>query len=215
MITKNLGKTIYMLEWWLDNNLPVDYTINTTAHICDIGRLDILELFVKHGYEISVNEQIIDKLARFGQLDIIQWFYNRDNLLYTHAIDNASIGGHVDVLDFFLKNVKPLKYTKDAIDQSSKLGKIGVLNWWVHSGLELKYSHTAIDECHQLDTLKWWRSSKLPLKYSNKCLNNRNKRSAPYKYLMKYGFDKNYTVEFGYNVSSMTRKIINYITGNA
>jgi hypothetical protein len=85
-------------------------------------------------------------------------------------ITGASKNGHVNILEWWLKNNLELKYNEDAIDEASGKGHVKVLEWWKNSGLELKYTRKALESASQLghiDVLDWWKNSGLPLYYSD------------------------------------------------
>lgn len=83
-------------------------------------------------------------------------------------ITGASKNGHVNILEWWLKNNLELKYNEDAIDKASGQGHVKVLEWWKNSGLELKYCEYSLYFASgngHLNVLKWWKKSGLKLKY--------------------------------------------------
>lgn len=102
----------------------------------------------------------IDKAARKGDLDTINWWLKECNnsvelLTYSeNAMDWASANGHTKVLDLLFKiftSVTPwkLKYSPRAMDWAAAHGHIHVLEWWFNhhilSGIPLLYSKHAVD----------------------------------------------------------------------
>ena len=46
-----------------------------------------------------------------------------------HAIDWASINGHLHILEWFKNSGFELKYTEHAIDRASASGRLHILEW--------------------------------------------------------------------------------------
>jgi hypothetical protein len=123
--------------------------------------------------ELNIPMLDMDLSSMYGFISILKWWKNSGlELKYTaNAMDWASKNGHIDVLDWWLKESGlELKYTANAMDWASKNGHIDVLDWWLkESGLELKYSESSMDWASKnghVDTLNWWKENVDELKYS-------------------------------------------------
>ena len=148
--------------------------------------------YQKFNLEIEHNKFIVDIASEYGNINFLNWWKKEiDNFIpekshnnsrvytpyfldkasklkYTHkSIDDASAGGHINVLDWWLRSGFKMKYTSRAIDMASRNGHINVLNWWLRSGLPLHYSERALDTAYEnnnRDVLNWWNNSDLMLK---------------------------------------------------
>uniref|UniRef100_A0A6C0E7T6 Ankyrin repeat protein n=1 Tax=viral metagenome TaxID=1070528 RepID=A0A6C0E7T6_9ZZZZ len=87
---------------------------------------------------------------------------------YKYLVDDVSISGHVDVLEWLKRSGLPLSYSNHAMDFSTTNNPIDVLNWWIKSGLPLKYSSEALinaSHFNNINLLEWWKNSGLRLEY--------------------------------------------------
>jgi len=98
------------------------------------------------------------------------WF--KRNRAYTHeAIDGASSNGHIEVLDWWLRDADlPLKYSEAALEQASGNNYLAVLEWWrlaatidervvLRPGRSIQYA----TQNGRLEVLRWWHTSGIPV----------------------------------------------------
>lgn len=98
-----------------------------------------------------------------------QWFQGK-HVYDTEAVDGASKGGHVHILDWWWRTSGfPLRYTESSLEQASAYGHIPVLEWWraaasqdenvvLRPGRALLWAA----QFGQADVLRWWHSSGVP-----------------------------------------------------
>jgi len=87
----------------------------------------------------------------------------------TELINQASLNGRIDVLDWWKGSELTFQYDNLSMDLASENDHINVLDWWKNSAFELKYSHYAMDlasKHNRVDVLDWWKNSGLILCYS-------------------------------------------------
>jgi hypothetical protein len=83
------------------------------------------------------------------------------------SMDDASILGLIDVLEWWKNSGWDCKWSEDAMDGASREGHVDVLEWWKNSGLECKWSYDAMDTASQeghIDVLEWWKNAELQSK---------------------------------------------------
>lgn len=98
------------------------------------------------------------------------WFQR--SRTYTHeAMDGASSNGHIQVLDWWLRDSElPLKYSEAALEQASGNNHLAVLEWWrvaatidervvLRPGRSIQYA----TQNGRLEVLRWWHTSGIPV----------------------------------------------------
>ena len=153
MAQNNLDSPNFIfLQWWNDNGISLHYLIwSLEMQEC---RMNILDWSSYYGY---VN--ILNGLDSLGLISLLKFKFQ-----YTSdALDLASEGGYVNVLEWWKKSNLKLKYTHKALHYASDKGYINVLKWWKKSGLKLKYDVDYVlrnDRFYDSSRL-WWKSSGL------------------------------------------------------
>ncbi|RKP17231.1 hypothetical protein ROZALSC1DRAFT_24409, partial [Rozella allomycis CSF55] len=111
------------------------------------GRTNVLDWFVKRGFELKCPEDAINWACNNGHVDVLEWWKKSGlELKWSEdAMDLASENDHVDVLDWWKKSGLELKWNKDVMIYASGYGHLNVLEWWKNSGLEVQWSEDAMD----------------------------------------------------------------------
>jgi hypothetical protein len=141
-------------ELWYSNKI----IIGEKYFMYDIKTVKKFNLNLSFHYHMNI--------IKYNKVNILEYFDRTDfdNSNYYLLSSIASENGCVDVLEWWCKNYKPLRYTKHTLNSASKNGYIHVLDWWKNSGLELKYDEKALlwasENGHQ-DVLEWWKNSGL------------------------------------------------------
>jgi hypothetical protein len=129
--------------------------------------------------DININKNInfsieLIKIELKIQLKIIL-FINME--CSTDIIDDASINGDFELLNWWKNSKSSVKYTSKSIDHINDyigIGKpIKILEWWKNSGLPLKYTESSLNNiCFNDDiiSLKYWFTSNLLIKYNDKTI---------------------------------------------
>jgi len=118
--------------------------------------------------------------AFYPRLDVLdywkssRWF--KDNWVYdTEAVDWASKGGHVRVLDWWWRRSGfQLRYTEAALEQASAGGHLLVLEWWRDAAAQddsvvLRPGRALLwaAQFGQADVLRWWDASGIPVAHGD------------------------------------------------
>src|SRR5690606_31471289 len=98
------------------------------------------------------------------------WF--KGNRTYTReAMDEASALGHIEVLDWWLRESGlPLQYSEAALEQASGNDHLAVLEWWrvaatvdervvLRPGRSIQYA----TQNGRMEVLRWWHTSGIPV----------------------------------------------------
>ena len=140
---------LYDLETIKKFNLEItDRYINNA---CGLNKIDILEWWKNMGLDIKYNYNggvLFDTASVNGHLDVLEWLLKNEfsvKCLTRWTINDVSRNGHVNVLEWWFKHGSLLTYDEEALDYASGEGHIDVLKSWKNSGLELKYSENALD----------------------------------------------------------------------
>nr|WBF70436.1 hypothetical protein [Megavirus caiporensis] len=172
---------IQLLTWWIKSGLKIKYTRNFIIKILKSGKINVLDFIIKNDLEIKCDDKLLNTLIsscnllnifsdnNIGNLNILS-LLSGQSMNYPEILDYASCS---KILDFWIKNDLPIKYSNMAIDNAFQDNNIDVLNWWLKSGMIIKHSKysTIIDKnkCNQ-STIQWWRDSGLPLEYLEKII---------------------------------------------
>ena len=132
------------------------------------------------GYIISKNENINIIEHEIQSFDILRKTHlnifinkNRRVLYKNNIVKNASIYGHVQVLEWFKRSGYEFKYDEYAINWASNNGYVQVLEWFKHSGYEFKYNKKAINYASangHVQVLEWFKHSGHEFKYDKNAI---------------------------------------------
>jgi hypothetical protein len=124
--------------------------------------------------EINVGNHEIQRFDILHKTDLNIFVIKNNKVLYkNYIIVNASIYGHIEVLEWFKNSGYEFKYDVNAIKLASPQGHIQVLEWFKNSGYEFKYDKDAICWAYkfkQIKILKFF-SNNINLKKLIKILN--------------------------------------------
>jgi hypothetical protein len=169
------------LDWWYNMHrsglMPFKCNIRHAINMASIyGNTKILDWFYNHTeFKFQYTQCAVNGAARCGNLESIQWFWDRRNdprlhgFMYTAHAVNSLCRGYVDSLEqsravevaswFWDRRQEiPFKFTYHAIDNASKVSHIKLIEWFEQHGLSLQHSINAID-CMQVDDdamLQFW-----------------------------------------------------------
>jgi hypothetical protein len=179
--------------------------------ISDVQHINLHHINTITKYKMDLSTPYINHLVKYNRGDILDNFINSNThkdilvkyLLGSEPLNNASMYGHVDLLQWLINTKLPLDYTVDAIDFASSKGHVKVLEWLVNSNLLLKYDY-AIEYASlngHIHVLEWWKNSGLQLKYDNTILdtisrslkNNENKCIQVLEWWFNSGLPLKYT----------------------
>lgn len=103
-----------------------------------------------------------------------KWFKGR-HMYDAEAVDGASKGGHVRILDWWWRTSGfPLRYTEASLEQASAHGHIPVLEWWRDAAAQdenvvLRPGRALLwaAQYGQSGVLGWWHSSGVPVAHGD------------------------------------------------
>jgi hypothetical protein len=156
-------------------------TINIDV-LCLIGNLNKLIELQQENF-IFEYENAIDNASRGGHVHVLEWFKNSGyEFKYSKiAIRKVSANGFVHVLEWFKNSGYKFKYDKNAIYYASINGNINVLEWFKKSGYKLKYNKSVINKLHCINHLWWVNYSS----YASKWFKNNNYKTR-LNYIKQY-----------------------------
>jgi hypothetical protein len=121
--------------------------------------------------EINIEDYEIQNFNILRKTNLNIFVIENNKVLYkNYIINNASLYGHVQVLEWFKNSGYEFNYGKETISNASKNGHVEVLEWFKHSGYEFKYDHWAINytsEFGHIQVLEWFKNSGYEFKYNN------------------------------------------------
>jgi ankyrin repeat protein len=135
------------------------------------------------GYIISSEEKINVKENEIQSFDILNkmnlniFVVENNKVLYKNdIIFNASINGHVEILEWFKKS--GYEFNLDCIEcgikQASRCGHVKILEWFKNSGYEFKYTEHAICLASlngHIKVLDWFKNYGFEFKYIKTAIN--------------------------------------------
>jgi hypothetical protein len=155
------------------------YTVSAKAAI-RFSCIEIIDyLFTKHraNFDKTFGHILPLNASYEGSVSVLDWYkanYVQIRGYDSAPMDNASLNGHVYILQWWLDSGLTPKYSEAALEHASARGHVAVLNWWKSSKLLLKIGrvmelasgagHTAV--------LSWWVQSRLDFKYDRASMYN-------------------------------------------
>ncbi|KAI9184689.1 hypothetical protein H9P43_003744, partial [Blastocladiella emersonii ATCC 22665] len=121
-----------------------------------------------------ITSPLISDLCRDGHADVLEWIVRASGPLWhytVHAMNFASMNGHVNVLEWWRTSGNPPMYSQLAFTGAAKNGHVAALQWWRDSGLHVGgFTDKIMDvasEFGQVAVLEWMlRESGWPVEYS-------------------------------------------------
>lgn len=173
---------IELLTWWIKSDLKIKYTRNFIIKILKSGKINVLDFMIKNYLEIKCDDKLLDTIINSSN-NLLNIFSDNNicsqnilSLLSGQSMSYPEILDYVscpEILDFWIKNDLPIKYSNIAIDNAFQDNNIGVLNWWLKSGLPIKHSKYSIiidkNKCNR-STIQWWQDSDLSFEYLEKII---------------------------------------------
>lgn len=118
--------------------------------------------------------------ASYPRADVLEywkhseWFQGK-HMYDAEAVDGASKGGHVHILDWWWRTSGfPLRYTEASLEQASANGHIPVLDWWrgaasQDENIVLRPGRALLwaAQYGQADVLRWWDSCGIPVAHGD------------------------------------------------
>jgi hypothetical protein len=173
--------SINVLQWWVDNNMPISYTYKALHNASVNGHINVLDWWKNSKLRLDYTEDILYVISLQINSNVIDnviewWLKSGLEIRYRYQSDLqlirlASEKGHLKLLNHYKK--------KGLIGQgilgSFNSINVSVLDWWMYNYKSIVYNEDAIDNASEngsVDVLDWWFNSKLPLKYSEKALDN-------------------------------------------
>lgn len=164
------NKHINVVKWWLDKmveaktdnkKLKLSYASNCIKEACDIGCIEILDLFleyhVKHGITMPYDHNVLDNVHIYGNMHILNWWLDihiKHNIKFPswfHTIDKLSKDGNIDVLTWRLKIYEehqiPFEYSDNATHDALMYSNIYMLNWWINTCKKYKFKFKLTERC--------------------------------------------------------------------
>ncbi|ORZ38584.1 hypothetical protein BCR44DRAFT_1497192 [Catenaria anguillulae PL171] len=166
----------HVVQWWTrqGHHLPA-VSIDSIKKVVERGDTDMLE----HLYQKSENEAVFDPVTvlevavALGGTDALDWYATlSDPEITDNMWESASCGGHVTVLDWFVKMLWPLPAdVEDCVDSAAENGHVNVLDWFfANAGPgSFRYSVWALDKASEnghLAVLEWFALSGLELRFT-------------------------------------------------
>ncbi|QTF49633.1 hypothetical protein qu_742 [Acanthamoeba polyphaga mimivirus] len=204
----NQGTTLFEIKLPIDDN---EFKYIRTGDRWRANRLNLVksyslfdsETYNKFGLNITDNKYIMDFASSLGKIDFLDKTRSL-KLSYTNkSLDEASINGHISVLNWWKHSGLKLKYTELSIDGASGRGHIDVLNWWlnlaIYSKIKFKYTQQAINSASKngkTDSLEWWKRTRLPLIYTTEAIDaaSMKRKINSLDWWLKSGLQIEYTV---------------------
>ncbi|AEX61508.1 putative ankyrin repeat protein [Megavirus courdo7] len=115
-ITKNkhivdlasINCNIDFLNWWINNNIMLEYSVISINQACFNGDIEILNWWLTSGLTLKYDNEAIDN----GNIEILNWWIESGlELKYSNkSIDNASYNGDIEILNWWVDSGLKLKY---------------------------------------------------------------------------------------------------------
>ncbi|KAJ3128046.1 hypothetical protein HK098_005258 [Nowakowskiella sp. JEL0407] len=109
---------IHVLDWWVENELPFDYTSRLFVAASKDGNIQVLDWFLRNNKPLVLNPSALCEAAAANQIEVLEWWLERNlpNPL------NGMSG----------------KQKFEAIKSATIFGNVALLNIWRRFGLKLK-----------------------------------------------------------------------------
>jgi hypothetical protein len=189
--------SVNVLQWWVDNNMPLSYSYKALHNASVNGHVNVLDWWKNSKLRLDYNEDVLKVISRQTNSDIIDnviewWFKSGLKISYSSGselIQLASKNGHVKLLNHYKKIGLIGQGFLGMLDSEN----VSVLEWWMYNykkhisdgsgsnqenkskNIFIVYTEDVIDNASKngnIDILNWWVNSKLQLKYSHKALDN-------------------------------------------
>ncbi len=130
-----------MLDWWINNDLPLEYT---NSAMDNAEKIDVLNWWLNSGLELKYSEYSLDT-TYYKHIDIFDWWITSGlTSKYSNKfIDEAFAYNRVDILDRWMESGLPIKHSKNSIVK--RIGKF--------------------DSSCNMSTITWWKNADLPIEY--------------------------------------------------
>jgi hypothetical protein len=155
------------------------YTVSAKAAI-RFSCIEIIEyLFTKHraNFDKIFGQLLPLNACLEGSISVLNWY--KANYVHIRgydsaSMDNASLNGHVHILQWWFDSGLTLKYSEAALEHASARGHVAVLDWWKNSKLPLKIGRVMelASGAGHIAVLSWWVQSRLDFKYDRVSMYN-------------------------------------------
>jgi len=118
--------------------------------------------------ELQYTTKALEGAISNGHPEVLKWWSNTLSFDCTRkAVTYASANNRLSVLRTWLALDEEHKWDASAMDQASLNGHVRILQWWKESGLKLRYSPDLIEQLlasgttADLEVVQWWKKSNI------------------------------------------------------
>jgi len=139
------------LNWWTNSGLELKHS-SSSWHIAR-NEINCIKWLLKNEFSIDIRQFLIGVVG------------------VTDAISKLEL-----ICDYCQAKEIDIEYDEDFIDEASMTGDIEIMEWWMKRGFEIIYTADAFEgacsDSNGYNVIKWWLESRLPLKYDKNRLIN-------------------------------------------